>query len=245
MKSVVYRGIAFSILCAVLCYGLYEMYIHSLRGSIFTVHYDTYLSAHMCNAINTWLHDAQKMHTFYTCIDMLQKEFSCIQSVRFVRTAHGGYDIFVQSKVPRIVWGLQYVVTDNACCLPQEYYARSYLEQLPCIVCNNSEEAPTEDTMRSFLQVPSEIFDLWNIHWKDQTNILLYHKQSECCIQGDSISIHNKKKIEQAYALFCTQHKHSKKHAHYKKRIFDIRFERQILEYVMKGKWNDEKHNVI
>lgn len=204
-----------------------------------TLHFDSLFSQQARNEISTWFHQADSLF-LQQRICKLQKKFTSVKSARYIYRPHSrAYDIFIGCHSPRIVWNSTSIITDQALVIPYDYFSVEYLKELPQITSEDCCRDIPAYLCSTLLSISPFLFQKYCIKVCNQNAILLCdNNQKEYAILVDKDSLSNVLKIEKAYQLFSTK---NNKKSNNRKYMYDIRFNNQILEYVVKGKWNDEK----
>ena len=246
MKKIVYGILLVCIMLSISSSITYSFYLFLYKHHPIALHFDSLFSDQACKEISSWLQESHRPCSIHSLMSDVEKQFGCIRSVRYLWKPSGIYDIFISAHSPRILYGTTLVITDHTDVVSQTYFASSYLEKLPAIKCKTDVSIDITDQARTvFIAMPPVVFQKYFITWYDQTRIWLHSKQqSHHIILADSLSVVDTVKIEKAFGLYKSKIKQNKKIDH-KKLMYDIRFNNQILEYVMKGKWGDAKQNVI
>lgn len=246
MKKIVYSIVLGGTMLSISGSITYSFYLFLYKHHPIILHFDPVFSGQACKEISSWLQESHGPCSIHSLMSDVEKQFGCIRSVRYLCKPSGIYDIFISAHSPRILYGTTLVITDHTDVVPQAYFDYSYLAKLPAIECKNDVAIDMPDQARTaFIAIPPVVFRKYSITWHDQTRILLHNKQQpHHIILADSVSVANTTKIEKTFGLYVNREKQNKRIA-YKKLIYDIRFNNQILEYVMKGKWDDAKQNAI
>lgn len=217
MGGIIFLGISSGI--------VYSFYFVWYAHYSFILHFDFLFSQQACSAIKELLDSSQYLYSMHQVMNDLQKHFSCIKSISYEYKFPSVYYIFISSHVPYIVLNSTHVITDQGLEL-QSYFNTEYLKKLPYI---RSKDIISLQMCHTLLSIPSDIFKQYSLTWHNQSKILLMHKQQQkCVIFADKNSLTDISKIKKALHLY-TVNKSNKNY------IYDIRFDNQILKYVMKG----------
>jgi len=222
---------------------MYGFYSFLYKNQTFVLHFDSCFSQQICQEIDEWAQKHQQPCSAHYMMNDLQKQFACIKSLRYAYGTRGVYDVFISSHTPRMLWNATHVITEQSL-LPQSYFAPARLTQLPCIKSEHS--TVSLQACRNLLSISEVVLQKYAIAWHNQTRVLLHGKQhSEYIIIADDISLTDAVKIEKVSDVYYAQKISRNKKDSGKKRIYDIRFDNQIVEYVMKGKWDDAKQDIV